>query len=255
MQVCPDHARRILSLLDLTSLSGVETVPTIEALCAKAAGLHGQVAAVCVFSRFLPQARAALEKNGTRGVRLATVANFPVGALDAAMVTAEIRGCLAQGADEVDVVFPYRAFMAGRVQAAREFVLACREACAGACLKLILETGVLGESELIRAASCLVIECGADFLKTSTGKTAVHATPEAARIMLEVIAAHGGRVGFKASGGLKRAADALIYLDVAEAILGSEWISPRTFRLGASGLLDDLLDILNREPGPCVASV
>ena len=255
MQPSLHQARRLLSLVDLTSLSGVETVPTIEALCAKAGTAHGRVAAVCVFSRFLPHARAALARLGLTGVRLATVANFPAGALDAAAVSAEIRDCLAGGADEVDVVFPYRAFMAGRAQDARDFVLACRAACAGACLKIILESGELANPALIRAASHVAIECGADFLKTSTGKTAVHATPEAARTMLEVIAAHGGRVGFKASGGLKRAADAQVYVDVAETILGPDWISPTTFRLGASGLLDDLLAILNTAPDSCAASV
>ena len=254
MQPSLPLARRLLSFMDLTSLSGFETVSDIDFLCSRAAGPHGRVAAVCVFPRVLLQARAALEKYGTTGVRLATVANFPAGDPDTAAAVAEIRACLELGADEVDLVFPYRAFMAGQIQAVRDFVLACRLACAGRCLKVILETGVLAEPEPIRAASLLAIECGADFLKTSTGKVAVHATPEAARIMLEVIADQGGRVGFKASGGLKRAAEAQIYVDLAETILGPDWVSPAAFRLGASGLLDDVLAILNTAPDSCAAS-
>lgn len=255
MSVSPHQARRLLSCLDLTSLSGRETIPDIENLCARATGSCGQVAAVCIFSRFLPQARVALEARGARGVRLATVVNFPAGALNPSETVAEIRNCLALGADEIDLVFPYHAFMSGQAQAARDFLQVCRAACPEACFKVILETGELATPALIRAASFLAIECGADFLKTSTGKSSVHATPEAARIMLETIAAQGGRVGFKASGGLKRAADAQVYFELAEAIFGPEWVSPATFRLGASGLLDDLLSILRPSPDPCVVSV
>lgn len=255
MFVSMSQARQMVSLLDLTNLADNAAVADIESLCARAGGPHGPVAAVCVFSRFLPQARGALAKNGLADVRLATVANFPGGDPDAAPVVAEIRSCLDRGADEVDVVLPYKAFLAGQVRTVREFLVACRAACAGRCLKVILETGVLAEPALIRAASLLAVECGADFLKTSTGKVAVHATPEAARIMLEVIASQGGRVGFKASGGLKSAVQAQSYVDLAGAILGPDWVSPATFRLGASGLLDDLLAILNSSPDPCAASV
>lgn len=254
MSVSSCQARRMVSFLDLTNLAGDAVGSDIEALCAKAGGPCAHVAAVCVHSRFLPLARAALATRGALGVRLATVANFPTGDLNAASAVAEIRTCLELGADEVDVVLPYRAFMAGQTQAVREFLRACRAACVGTCLKVILETGVLAEPALIREASLLAIDCGADFLKTSTGKVAVHATPEAARIMLETIAATGGRVGFKASGGLKSAAQAQIYVDLAANLLGSAWASPTTFRLGASGLLDDLLAILHPSSDPCAAS-
>lgn len=235
-----EQSRRIVSLLDLTSLSGVETDSDIEALCAKASGPCGQVAAICVFARHLPLARSCLARLGVTRVELATVVNFPQGELDPVGSIREIEQALALGATEVDLVFPYRAFLDGLEERVGEYLDACRQACP-ARLKVILETGALGDCEAIRAASELAVDRGADFLKTSTGKIAVHATPMAARTMLEVIARRGGSVGFKASGGLRVMDDALVYLRLAEEIMGRKWISPRTLRFGASSLLDDVL--------------
>jgi deoxyribose-phosphate aldolase len=235
-----ERARQIVSLLDLTSLSGTETGADIDALCARADGPGGRVAALCVLARHLPRVQGALDGLGLSGIELATVANFPAGALDPSAAVAEIREALHLGATEVDLVFPYAAFLQGRDGAVREFLAQCRQACP-VRLKVILETGVLAGPEAIRAASGLALDSGADFLKTSTGKTAVHATPEAARVMLETIAERGGAAGFKASGGLRVMADALPYLELAEEILGPGWVGPRTFRFGASGLLDAVL--------------
>lgn len=235
-----ERSRQIVSLLDLTSLSGVETDAQIEELCARASGPCGQVAAICVFARHLPLARSCLARQGAEQVELATVVNFPQGELDPAGSVREIEEALALGATEVDLVFPYRAFLDGLEGRVAAYLDLCRKACP-VRLKVILETGVLGTPEAIRAASLLAVDKGADFLKTSTGKSAVHATPMAARTMLEVIAKHGGAVGFKASGGLRVMDDALGYLHLAEEIMGREWISPRTFRFGASSLLDDVL--------------
>jgi len=235
-----ERTRQIVSLLDLTSLTGVETEAQIEALCAKATGPCGQVAAICVFARHLPLAASRLARLGVTGVKLATVANFPGGELDPAGSVREIAEAVSLGATEVDLVFPYRAFLGGQTERAGLFLDACRQACP-VPLKIILETGVLETPELIRAASLLAVDRGADFLKTSTGKSAVHATLPAARTMLEVIAQTGGAVGFKASGGLRTMDDALAYLKLAEEIMGRDWICPRTLRFGASGLLDDVL--------------
>jgi len=240
MQNMLERARQIVSLLDLTSLTGVETDAQIEALCAKAAGLCGQVAAICVFARRLPLAGSCLARLGVNGVELATVVNFPGGELDPAGSVREIVDALSLGATEVDLVFPYRAFLAGQTGLVISFLDACRQACP-VPLKVILETGVLETPGSIRAASLLAVDRGADFLKTSTGKSAVHATLSAARTMLEVIAQTGGAVGFKASGGLRTMDDALAYLKLAEEIMGRDWICPRTLRFGASGLLDDVL--------------
>ena len=237
-----ERARQIVSLLDLTSLSGTETGADIDALCDRADGPAGRVAALCVHARHLPRVRRGLDGLGLTGVELATVANFPGGALDHAAAAAEIREALRLGATEVDLVFPYAAFLDGREDAVRELLVRCRQACP-VRLKVILESGVLARPDVIRAASRLALDCGADFLKTSTGKAAVHATPEAALAMLETIAERGGAAGFKASGGLRTMADALPYLELAETILGPGWIGPRTFRFGASGLLDAVLPV------------
>ena len=235
-----ERSRQIVSLLDLTSLTGTETDAQVAALCAKAAGPCGRVAAICVFARHLRLAGRCLARLGADGVELATVANFPGGGLDPEGSVREIADALSLGATEVDLVFPYRAFLDGQTDRVGSFLDACRKACPKP-LKIILETGVLETPGAIRAASLLAVDRGADFLKTSTGKSAVHATLPAARIMLEVIAHTGGQVGFKASGGLRTMDDALAYLELAEEIMGRDWISPATMRFGASGLLDDVL--------------
>jgi deoxyribose-phosphate aldolase len=199
------------------------------------------------------RARAGLTRLGLTGVEVATVANFPAGELDLVASVSEIREAVGQGASEVDLVLPYQAFLQGRESQVRLFLDGCRQACT-VRLKVIIESGVLGGVEQIRAASRLALDSGADFLKTSTGKASVHATPEAARTMISVIAERGGRAGFKASGGLRAMADAQVYLDLAEEIMGPAWIGPQTFRFGASSLLDDVLAVAAREGG-CAGSV
>jgi deoxyribose-phosphate aldolase len=119
-------------------------------------------------------------------------------------------------------------------------VAACRSVCGSAVLKLIIETGELGSEDRIREACVIGIDCGVDFLKTSTGKAPVNATPEAAAVMFECIAATGGGCGLKVAGGVRTLADALRYLDLAEARMGSEWVGPAHFRIGASALLAEL---------------
>ena len=233
-------ARRALPLLDLTSLDEDDTEERIAALCAQARTPAGDVAAVCVYPRFVAQAAAALAGSP---VRVATVANFPAGRLDARGAAQEAERALADGADEVDVVLPYLAFAAGERDAALAVVEAARTATAGATLKVILETGRLEGPETVREAAAGALAAGADFVKTSTGKLKPGATVEAARPMLEAIRDHG-RGGFKAAGGVRTAEDAAAYLALADEVVGEGWTAPETFRLGASGLLADLLDAL-----------
>jgi deoxyribose-phosphate aldolase len=233
-------ARRALPLVDLTSLNDDDTEERIAALCAQARTHAGPVAAVCIYPRFVAQAAAALAGSP---VRVATVANFPAGLDDPRGARAEAERALADGAHEVDVVLPYLAFAAGDRAAALEVVTQTREATAGATLKVILETGRLESEKLIREAATAVLDAGADFVKTSTGKLVPGATLEAARPMLEAIRDHG-RGGFKAAGGVRTAEDAAAYLALADEIVGPGWTSPETFRFGASGLLGDLLDAL-----------
>lgn len=237
----PALAQRILSLLDLTSLGEDDRPEQIQLLCERAHA-RGAVAAVCVYPEHITTALRALQDTP---VKIATVVNFPDAGIDAQRVSRETRRALAAGADEIDVVMPWRAFCRGELDSVRAVLQATRDAChAGQPIKLILETGELATPERIRAASELGIECDMDFLKTSTGKVQVNATPEAAAIMLDVIAAHGGRCGFKAAGGIRTPADAEIYMALARNRLGDDWITPEHFRIGASALYDALLPSL-----------
>ncbi|WP_210485287.1 deoxyribose-phosphate aldolase [Microvirga antarctica] len=236
-------AQRALRSLDLTDLTDTCTPSAIDALCAKASDPHGPVAAVCVWPQFVRQAKAALMGSP---VRIATVVNFPDGGEDVARVSDDVGEALADGADEIDLVLPYKALQRGNASTAREMVEAVREKVdRKRVLKVILETGMLADPKLIEAASRLAIAAGADFIKTSTGKTAVSATPEAAEIMLRAIRDSGRSVGLKPSGGIRTLDDAKIYLDLAGRIMGPNWATPQTFRIGASGLYDTLTAILD----------
>ena len=236
-------AARALPLLDLTDLADDATEAGARALCARAVTAHGAVAAVCLWPRFVATAKAALA--GTP-VRIATVVNFPGGGEDTRAVEAETAAALADGADEIDLVMPWRAFLAARPGFAETQILRVKRLCAGrATLKVILETGEIVDPAKIRAAADLAVVAGADVLKTSTGKVAVNATPAAARILLEAAKASPRPVGVKVAGGIRTIADAAEYLVLADAVMGPEWVSPATFRFGASGLLDALLAALD----------
>ena len=238
-------AKRILGLIDLTSLNPNDTAESIKALAASASTPAGRVAAFCTWSRFTSVARNCLK--GT-GVPVAVVANFPAGASDLKAAVAETAAAVADGAAEIDVVFPYHAMLAGDDEIGVALVGACREACGPkTVLKVILETGQLGSTERIRHASELAIEGGADFLKTSTGKTQPGATLAAAEAMIDVIAnarRHGQTVGFKASGGIATIADARSYLELYERRFGMGSATAATFRIGASSLIKPVLAAL-----------
>lgn len=245
MTPSPSLARQILGLMDLTRLNEHDTEADIIALCHQAATPAGTPAAVCVYPAFVPLARATLLELGIADqVRVATVTNFPAGGSDSAGAARETRAAIAAGADEVDVVFPWRALLAGDEHTGLELVRACRAACGERVLKVIIESGELGTPALIKRASELAIEGGADFIKTSTGKVAVNATLDAAHIMLKVIKQSGRPVGFKAAGGVRTTAQAADYLRLAADIMGPGWITPAHLRFGASGLLTDLLHTL-----------
>ena len=232
-----------LSLLDLTNLRDDCDDAAIENLCLRAQTPYGNSAAICIWPRFVAHARNIL---GTgHAVRIATVVNFPSGEMEVADVAAETREAIADGADEIDLVIPYRKFISGNEKAVTDMVRAVRAECAGpVLLKVIIETGELKDAALIRRASELAIEAGADFIKTSTGKVAVNATLEAADIMIRAIRESGRKVGFKPAGGIGSVADAALYLSLAGTIMTPDWAMPSTFRFGASGLLDDILAVL-----------
>jgi len=239
-------ALKALSLIDLTTLNDSDTDKIVIALCHDAKTVVGNTAAICIYPRFIPIAKKTLREQGTPEIKIATVTNFPHGNDDIAIAVAETKAAVAYGADEVDVVFPYRALIAGNEQLGFELVKECKEACGQILLKVIIETGELKEAHLIKRASEICIEAGADFIKTSTGKVPVNATPEAAEIMLNVIKDMGvaQRVGFKPAGGVRTAEDAKLFLDMAADILGEEWIDADHYRFGASSLLTSLLNTL-----------
>jgi deoxyribose-phosphate aldolase len=244
-------AQRALRCLDLTDLTETCTNQAIDALCKKAMDPRGPVAAVCVWPQFVVRARDTLKGSS---VRIATVVNFPAGGEDVGRVTDDVQEALSDGANEIDLVLPYGAVRRGDLGVAMEMIEAVREMTdQGRLLKVILETGELKDPALIETASRLAIDAGADFIKTSTGKTQVSATPEAAEIMLNVIKASGRPVGLKPSGGIRTVADAKLYLDTADRIMGPGWARPNTFRIGASSVYDALIAAIEGRAAATVA--
>lgn len=251
-------ARRALESLDLTSLNDDDTVDTIDRLCIRALdGRFGvRPAAVCVYPRF--GARAVERLTGS-GVRVAVVVNFPSGDGSMESVDAEVTQAIVDGVDEIDLVFPYRAFLEGRLDEAMNMVrsveMLCHERNDPLPLKVILETGALEDRSMIQGAAMAAIMAGADFLKTSTGKIPTGATPEAVEALLEVISQANerglGPIGLKVSGGVRTVADAALYLGLADRMMGEGVVGPQLFRFGASGLYDDIARVLG---GPAVSA-
>ncbi len=228
-------ARRAIPLIDLTDLNDACGASAIDALCRTAR--EGGVAAVCVWPQFVGQSLRGLHGDP---IAVATVVNFPGGGEDVERVVDDTVEALRDGAGEIDLVLPYHALERGESALARDMVAAVREACdGGRLLKVILETGELRSPDLIAEASRIALAAGADFIKTSTGKSPVSATPEAAEVMLAAIRSHGSG-GLKVSGGLRTVGDAAVYLELADRIMGSDWATAHTMRLGASSLYGEL---------------
>lgn len=240
---------QILSIVDLTTLEGTDNEARISAICDKAKRLQSiaddipGVAAVCFYPPFVRQARQELE--GT-GIHVASVAGaFPSGQSSLAVKVEEVKFAVGEGADEIDTVISRGRMLAGDYSFVSDEVAAIKEACGEAHLKVILETGELQSVELIRKASEIAIEAGADFIKTSTGKVQPAATPEAFYIMADTIreyhARTGNKVGIKPAGGISTPEQALIYRNILLELLGNEWLNKKLFRIGASRLTDALV--------------
>ncbi|WP_059013091.1 deoxyribose-phosphate aldolase [Streptomyces specialis] len=238
-----------ISMIDLTTLEGADTPGKVRALCAKgvrpdpADRSAPSVAAICVYP---DMAAVAVEALRGTGVSVASVATaFPAGRAARSVKLADTAEAVAAGAAEIDMVIDRGAFLAGRYMEVFEEILAVKEACGRAHLKVILENGELATYDAIRRASWLAMLAGADFVKTSTGKVAVNATPANTLLMLQAVrdfhAATGRRIGVKPAGGIRTAKDALKYLVLVNETAGEDWLSPRWFRFGASSLLNDLL--------------
>lgn len=238
-----DTARLSLACLDLTSLNDADTEADIARLCERAQAPIGPVAAVCVWPRLAAFARAQLPAY----IGVAAVANFPDGSTDVERAVRDTGSIVQAGAQEVDVVLPWRALQAGDEAAAVAVLRAVRRACEGLTLKVILESGELGEPAWVTRASRIALAEGADFLKTSTGKTTHHASLGAAEAMLAAIAADPqarDRVGLKPSGGLRTVADVQPYMALVTAHLGAGALNPKRFRIGASSLYADIEAVL-----------
>ncbi|CAM3095822.1 deoxyribose-phosphate aldolase [Pseudomonas floridensis] len=235
-------ARQAIALMELFALNHDDTEQRIVGVCQRAVTPFGAVAAVCVQPRHVSLARTTLDRLQAREVNVVAVINFPHGGRGIESAVSETRAALMGGADEVDVVYPFGALLCGDQQAGTELISACKSVLDPRIkLTVTLETGELRDSENIHTACRCAIEAGADFVKTSTGKAARHATPQAARIMLECIADIGGQVGFKVAGGLRTFEEARLFMQLAQARFGAHWTSSERVRLGGSSLLDDLL--------------
>jgi len=236
-------------MIDLTTLEGADTPGKVRAMCAKARRpdpadpVVPPVAAVCVYPDLVTVAVAELA-GSTVGVASVATA-FPSGRACMAVKLADTADAVAAGATEVDMVIDRGAFLAGRYGQVYEEIVAVREACGDAHLKVILETGELVTLDNVARASWLAMLAGADFIKTSTGKVSPASTPPVALVMLTAVRDYaqmtGHRVGVKVAGGIRTAKDAVRYLVLVNETAGADWLTPDLFRIGASSLLNDLL--------------
>ncbi|HXJ24307.1 MAG TPA: deoxyribose-phosphate aldolase [Streptosporangiaceae bacterium] len=236
-------------MIDLTTLEGADTPGKVRAMCAKARRPDPAdpavppVAAVCVYPDLVPVAKAELA-GSTVGIASVATA-FPSGRASLAVKLADTADAVAGGATEVDMVIDRGAFLSGRYGQVYEEIVAVKQACGDAHLKVILETGELVTLDNVARASWLAMLAGADFIKTSTGKVSPASTPPVALVMLTAVRDHaqmtGHRVGVKVAGGIRTAKDAVRYLVLVNETAGADWLTPDLFRIGASSLLNDLL--------------
>lgn len=237
-----------ISMVDLTTLEGMDTPGKVRALCAKALRpdptdpTTPSVAAVCVYPDLAKTARDAVGS----ALHVAAVATaFPSGRSSLAIKLQDTADAVAAGADEIDMVIDRGAFLTGDYSRVYDEIVAVKETCGDAHLKVILETGELATLDNVRRASWLAMLAGADFIKTSTGKVSPAATPPVTLVMLEAVRdyekATGRRIGVKAAGGIRTSKEAIAYLVLVSETVGDAWLTPDLFRFGASSLLNDLL--------------
>lgn len=242
--------RLILSCIDLTTLEGSDNAKKIEEMCRTARQFKSNgadipnVAAVCFYPPFAAQAKALLK--GT-GIQVAVVAGaFPSGQAPLNIRIAEVEYAVEQGADEIDMVISRGKYLEQDYEHVYNEISAIKKACGRAHLKVILETGELPNLSMVQHASEIAINAGADFIKTSTGKIPIAATPEAFYMMLLAIKDYysrtGEKIGIKPAGGIRKPEEALKYLLILEKVLGEEWMNNNYFRIGASSLAGSVLE-------------
>jgi deoxyribose-phosphate aldolase len=245
----------ILSMIDLTTLEGQDTPGKVRQLSQKAIHLHDampglpHVAAVCVYPTMVGVAKEALKGHDINIASVATA--FPSGQAPLSVKLDDTRMAVDAGATEIDMVISRGAFLAGNYELVFDEIVAIKEACGEAHLKVILETGELGSLDRVRRASELAMRAGADFIKTSTGKIQPAATMQVTLVMLQAIRdyyyATGRMVGMKPAGGISKAKLAVHYLVMLRETLGSAWMTPEWFRFGASSLANDVLMQLRKQ--------
>ena len=252
-----------MSIMDLTTLRTEDTPASVAKLVGKVNSFKTDFpdyplpASICVFSNFASVVRDTLSDNS---VHVTTVSGcFPTSQSFIEVKVKECEMAVLAGADEIDIVLALNSFMTGDYTSARTEIRAMREAVDSAAakvgktvvLKVILETGLLVTPQRIADASFLAMEEGADFIKTSTGKVSVNATPMAAYVMCECIKAFygktGRRVGFKAAGGISTAKDAVCYYSIVKTVLGPEWLDKSLFRFGVSRLANSLMSAIEQK--------
>jgi deoxyribose-phosphate aldolase len=244
-----------IRMVDLTTLEGKDTPGKIRALAGKARHPDPtdpsipSVAALCVYPNMIATAKAALAGSTVKVASVATY--FPSGQTSLAVKLEDVRSAVALGADEIDMVIDRGGFLAGEYARVFDEIVAVKQACGEAHLKVILETGELETYDNVRRASVLAMAAGADFIKTSTGKVQPASTLPVTLVMLEAIrdfhAQTGRAVGMKPAGGIRTAKEAIAYLTVLYETLGPDWMTPDRFRFGASSLLNDILMQIRKE--------
>lgn len=250
--------KKCFGFMDLTTLKTEDTEESVKALVDKITEFHRLYpdyplpASICVYPNF---AHVVKEHRLSPELHVTTVAGcFPTSQSFLEVKKAEVRMAIEDGADEIDIVLALNAFLAGDDARAAEEIAQIKQICAehSVLLKVILETGILRSEELIYKASILAMEAGADFIKTSTGKVSVNATPESATVMCKAIKDYyqksGRKVGFKAAGGVSTAEEALEYYQIGVNILGEEWMNKDLFRFGVSRLGNSLLSAIENSP-------
>jgi len=239
----------MLNMIDLTSLNTTDNRSTILRFTGNVNSFSGRyknipnVAAICVYPNFVSIVR---EKLTARNVMIAAVAGgFPTSQTFRTIKITETKMAIDGGADEIDIVIPVGAFLGKDFERVADEIREIKAVMRDKHLKVILETGLLVDYELIFKASMIAMDAGADFIKTSTGKTPVSATPEAAFVMCRAIndfyTETGIKVGFKAAGGIVSAADAYTYYQIVSLCLGNAWLTNKLFRIGDSRLANNII--------------
>ena len=240
------------STIDLTTLACTDSVESVTRFARRAAEFYldyphiPNVASICVYPPFVETVGLAVD--GTP-MRITSVSGgFPASQTFLEVKVLETAMAIENGADEIDIVINVGELLEGRLDEMASEIEVLREEASDVVLKVIIESGALKTPELIRKASLLSMMAGTDFVKTSTGKIDVAATPEAAVVMCEAIRDYyektGRKVGFKAAGGVRTAEDAALYYTIVEQTLGKEWLTPELFRIGASSVANNLISAI-----------